>query len=199
MTTGKVHVKVLQQTKAGETNCGDSYFYVETDTEFICVLADGLGSGEHAKESSEVVIDTIKNNLTLTEEEIIRKCAKQLQGKRGVVLGILKLNFISNTVTYTSIGNIGFVSKVDGERRQHHIPERGFLAGYHQPLKKVVDQLHDQTIFILYSDGVLEPELFKTFIPHVTGSEWLETFPVTNVQDHSDDVTVIGIYYKGNG
>src|SRR5699024_9744477 len=88
-----VDVAVYQKTKVGNHLCGDSYFYKETDDGFICALADGLGSGEYAKESSDIVMDVIRHHMGASVKDLVKKCNKRLYGKRGVVLGILKFDF----------------------------------------------------------------------------------------------------------
>src|SRR5699024_11459073 len=65
--------------------CGDSYFFSEKDDGFICVIADGLGSGETAGESSQAVVDIIKNNVNISDEALVKKCVQKLSRKRGSV------------------------------------------------------------------------------------------------------------------
>src|SRR5690625_2664665 len=86
----KVNVAVYERAKGTNITSGDSYFYQEADDTFICAIADGLGSGQFAKESSEIVIDTIKNNPDLSDRELAHLCSEQLVGRRGVVLGVLR-------------------------------------------------------------------------------------------------------------
>src|SRR5690625_7523206 len=88
----KINVAVYERAKGTNVMSGDSYFYQEADDTFICAIADGLGSGQFAKESSEIVIDTIKNNPDLSDRELGRLCSEQLVGRRGVVLGVLRLD-----------------------------------------------------------------------------------------------------------
>lgn len=197
MSKQKVQVNVFQQAKKGEIHCGDSYFYTETEHEFICVLADGLGSGKYARESAEAVIHIIKNNLHLKEEQVIEKCVEQLQGKRGVVLGILKIDFLTKMYKYSSIGNIGLIIKQDNGQKKQHIPQHGFLSCANRPLKKVVNTLYPRTTLVLYSDGVSQSNLFQTFIPFDYGEDWIVAFPVEHLKNNDDDTTVIAMYYQG--
>src|SRR5699024_10385072 len=73
MADRKVQVAVYQKAKSNNYYCGDSYFYTETENEFVCALADGLGSGEFAKESSQAVIDIIRNNINANVEQHVKK------------------------------------------------------------------------------------------------------------------------------
>src|SRR5690625_5825620 len=93
MTSSKnVDVSVYQKVKQGNSECGDSYFYHQDDDYFVCALADGLGSGELARESSRAVVDVIESNPLMSITEIIKRSNEALFGKRGVVLGVLKID-----------------------------------------------------------------------------------------------------------
>src|SRR5690625_4429847 len=84
----KICMATYQKEKTGNDFCGDSYFFSEKDNGFICVIADGLGSGETAGESSQAVVDIIKNNVNISDEALVKKCVQKLSGKRGSVLGV---------------------------------------------------------------------------------------------------------------
>src|SRR5699024_11712512 len=127
-TSNKMQVAIYQQAKKGKGFCGDSYFYSETESEFICAIADGLGSGKFAKESSQIVIDIIKNNRYDSVQQIIKKCNKQLYGKRGAVLGILKIDLNSHKYTFSSIGNIGLIIIDSNSKNRRNIFSSGYLA-----------------------------------------------------------------------
>ena len=49
-----------QHSKGGNPFCGDSFFFHATEDYFLCVLADGLGSGQFAFESSSAVTHIVK-------------------------------------------------------------------------------------------------------------------------------------------
>src|SRR5699024_8740032 len=114
----KMQVAIYQRAKQNNYYCGDSYFYTETENEFICALADGLGSGEYAKESSQTVIDIIRSHSGKNVEQLVKECNRQLSGKRGVVLGVLKINFSEQSYSFSSIGNIGMMTVVENKKKR---------------------------------------------------------------------------------
>ncbi|HLR70913.1 MAG TPA: SpoIIE family protein phosphatase [Pseudogracilibacillus sp.] len=191
----QVEVAVYQKAKKGNYYCGDSYIYTETDEEFICAIADGLGSGEYALESSRITIDIIKQNVDATVEELVEKCNKELIGKRGVVLGILKLHFPSNTYSFSSIGNIGVITIVDGKKKERNIPSGGYLAGYKRPFKVVRRKLLPKMNFILFSDGVTDEELSKKLFLDRNVNNIIDTFKQQCRTDRKDDTTLIAVSY----
>ena len=192
----KIDVAVYQKAKKGNYHCGDSYLYIETEDEFICAIADGLGSGEYALESSEITIDIIKNNITASIEQLVEKCNRKLLGKRGVVLGILKLHFSTQTYSFSSIGNIGAMTVVNGKKIKRNIPNGGYLAGYKRPFKVVREQLLPKMNFILFSDGVSDDDLSKKLFLQSNVNDIVQSYEQETDKDRKDDTTLIAIKYE---
>ncbi|UOQ91809.1 SpoIIE family protein phosphatase [Halobacillus shinanisalinarum] len=191
-----VDVSVYQKAKKGNYHCGDSYFHKETNEAFICALADGLGSGELAKESSQAVMDVIERFPDLAIESIIKKCNDALFGKRGVVLGILRIDFNDQTYSYSSIGNIGVITLEQGGKRQRNIPLAGYLAGYPRKLKVTRGDVKSGMIFLLFSDGVSERRLSlkhtNTHNIHLITEQYKELYG----HSREDDTTLIAMEYN---
>ncbi|PAV30719.1 indirect negative regulator of sigma-B activity [Virgibacillus profundi] len=195
-TQKKVDVSAFQKAKKGNYYCGDSYFYTETENEFVCAIADGLGSGEYAMESSRIVIDIIKSNIYTTVEQLVKKCNEKLFGKRGVVLGILKLDFKSHMYSFSSIGNIGVMRVTKDRKKKRNIPNAGYLAGYHRPFKVVQEKLEPETNFIMFSDGVSDRELSQGFLMNNDVDTIIKTYENTSDNLREDDTTLIVMRYK---
>lgn len=191
----KVQVSVYQRPKNGNYSCGDSYFYTETENEFVCAIADGLGSGDLAKESSQVVIDIIKRNPYATVEQLVKMCNKELLDKRGVVLGILKLDFKLKMYSFSSIGNIGVMSVTKDKKKRRNIPHKGYLAGYPRIFKVEQKQLETGMNFIMFSDGVLDKELSQCYFTIKDVHKIKEMYELTSDKVRHDDTTLITIRY----
>lgn len=194
--TRKVQVSVYQKPKKGNYACGDSYFYTETDDEFVCAIADGLGSGDYAKESSQVVIDIIRNNIYATVEQLVMKCNEVLTGKRGVVIGILKLNFKANMYSFSSIGNIGVMTVSKDNKKKRNIPNAGYLAGYERAFKVIQHKLESEMNFIMFSDGVVDKELSQKFFTNKDIHSITQIYEHTSDPVRHDDTTLITMRYK---
>ncbi|WP_087974538.1 SpoIIE family protein phosphatase [Oceanobacillus rekensis] len=192
----KVDVSVYQKPKKGNYQCGDSYFYRETEDEFLCAIADGLGSGEFAKESSQIVIDIIKSNNQATVEQLVKVCNSQLQGKRGVVIGILKINFKNKIYSFSSIGNIGIMSITDDKVKKRSIPNAGYLAGYQRAFKVRTEKLESNMNFIMFSDGVLDKELSQCFFLNKNVDSITKAYEQTSNEIKADDTTLIAMRYE---
>lgn len=197
MEQAQVLVSVYQKSKNGNALCGDSYFYAETEGGFICALADGLGSGERAMESSQTVIDIIKANKGASIEVLVKKCNDALMGMRGVVLGILKIDFPAQTYSFSSIGNIGMMTITKDKKKKRNIPSAGYLAGYKRNLKVVSDKLQKGMKFILFSDGVEDRELSHCFFTEDDVDYITRSFADMTEQKRKDDTTLIAMHYRG--
>jgi phosphoserine phosphatase RsbX len=191
----RVKVAVFQEAKNGNSECGDSYYYRETEDGFICALADGLGSGEYAKESSDIVINIIKENTDHSVDELVGLCNKKLLGKRGTVLAIFKIDFKSNSYSISSIGNVGVMTVTGENDRKRNIPNAGYLAGYKRKFKVTEEPLVDGMNFIMYTDGVTSKELSENYFFDKEVERITKSFALRNTSPRRDDTTLIAIRY----
>ncbi|MFB1051770.1 indirect negative regulator of sigma-B activity [Paraliobacillus sp. JSM ZJ581] len=196
MAQTHMDVSVFQKSKKGNYYCGDSYYYKETDQGFICALADGLGSGEYAKESSQLVMDIIESNADASIEQIVKMCNGKLIGKRGVVLGILKIDFKDKEYTFSSIGNIGIMTISNKSEKKRNIPNAGYLAGFPRPLKVLRDNLLDEMVFVMFSDGVDSIDLSSNYFLGKDVSKITELFEYYLSDAMDDDTTLLVMKYK---
>lgn len=197
MTYRKVEIATYQKEKAGEDYCGDGYYFAEKDKGFICAITDGLGSGKMADESSQAVIDVIKNNEDISDRSLVSKCVQALAGKRGTVLGVLRVDFINQTYTYSSIGNISLVITMNEKQKTRTIPKPGFLGNYERNLKVVQGELKNEMGFLMFSDGVSDQELSKLCLFNENVDEIIQAFSHMSSEDREDDTTLIAIRYRG--
>ncbi len=192
----KVQVATYQTPKAGNFYCGDSYFYLETADQYICALADGLGSGELAQESSRAVIDVIQDNIDASPEKLIELCNKQLTDKRGVVLGVLRINFKQEMYSFLSIGNISLVTIGADKKRTRAIPNAGYLAGYQKDFKIIHKKLESKMNFIMFTDGVLDKEISNDYLIGDNVERIISTYTSGIDQNRADDTTLIVMHYE---
>lgn len=193
----RIQVAVYQEAKEGNYYCGDSFFYLESEQEFVCAIADGLGSGEFARESSDAVIDIIKNNMDAPIEKIVHLCNEKLMGKRGVVLGILKLDFQLKVYSFSSIGNIGIVTVGKDKKKRFNIPNAGYLAGYIRKFKVERKNLEEGMNFIMYSDGVTDAELSRPYFLGTDVEAIIDSYAYEKKNNRADDTTLIAMRYEG--
>jgi phosphoserine phosphatase RsbX len=192
----RVKVAVYQEAKNGNETSGDSYYYCETENEFVCALADGLGSGEFARESSEIVINIIKENIDCSVEDLVKKSNEQLIGKRGAVLAILKIDFNAKSYSISSIGNVGVMALTGVGLRKRNMPNVGYLSGHQKKFKVISEPLVNEMNFIMFTDGVSNRELTENNFYDKEVERITKSFALRSEYPRKDDTTLIAIRYE---
>lgn len=148
-----VEVFAHQRTKEGNEYCGDGYFYTCTDQYFICVLADGLGSGINAFNSAAAVIDIVEQYHQEDVDAIMHRCNKALFEKRGAAVAVFKVYFTKKEFAYSCVGNIRFFLYSSSGKLTYPLPVTGYLSGKPQTFRTQVYPYEQDSKFLLYSDG----------------------------------------------
>lgn len=78
-----VNAIIYQSNKEGKACCGDSFFIKADDEELICAVADGLGSGQYANESSSLVSEIVEEYGHEDVTTLIDRCNQAMKNKRG--------------------------------------------------------------------------------------------------------------------
>lgn len=149
----KLELFVHQTTKAGNTECGDSYFYKATDEYFICVIADGLGSGKYANDASTAVIAVVEQYHHEELDQLMDRCNKVLLQKRGAAVSVLKFYFEKNEFVYSGVGNIRFFLYSPEGKLTYPLPVTGYLSGRPQKFHTQRFTYEPESKFLIYSDG----------------------------------------------
>ncbi|WP_096155870.1 MULTISPECIES: PP2C family serine/threonine-protein phosphatase [Bacillus] len=183
-------VNAYQIAKKGMYFCGDSYYITAADDYFLCVLADGLGSGEHAHEASQAVITAVQNVVNEDVSALISKCNEALKNKRGAAVSILKVNYRKEEVEYCSVGNIRFFLYPPSEKLIYPLPVKGYLSGKPQSFKIHRFPFEKNMKFFLFSDGINIPSV-KSYIKSVPSADSLSEIVNKFSSTGMDDVTLI--------
>ncbi len=148
-----MQVSAFQRAKNNNEYNGDSYIVIETDKYFVCGIADGLGSGELAKDSSEAAILAIKQAHHLSVEEMLRAANESLYGMRGVVMAVFKIDYEAMELSFSGIGNINLMLFYRDGKVVRPVTYSGYLSG--KPQKYRVERLSIETpiFFFMHSDG----------------------------------------------
>ncbi len=153
----KTHVELFafQRSKALQQYSGDMYFFTELpDNEFLCVLADGLGSGIEAHQSAKAVIDAVKSDPSEELDLLMEKCNQAVSGLRGAAVAMIRVNFAKQTLTYTGTGNIRFYFMEVTGKMSFPLSTMGFLSGRKQLFKLKQFRYQPSSKFLIHSDGL---------------------------------------------
>ena len=154
LQNNQLEVYASQSSKEGKPYCGDSYFFYATDEYFICVLADGLGSGQYAYESSSAVTEVVKHNHNESVDYLMKVCNQVLLQKRGAAVAILKVYFKAMEFEYSCVGNIRFYLYSDLGKLTYPLPVTGYLSGRPQKYRTQRFPYSENCKFLLHSDGI---------------------------------------------
>jgi negative regulator of sigma-B (phosphoserine phosphatase) len=157
---------------------------------FICALADGLGSGEYANESSSAISALVEKNHDEDVNVLIDLCNQELKNKRGATVSILKINFKSNQFTYSSVGNIRFILSSPSGSFIYPLPILGFLSGKPQKYRTQTYSYEKGSKFIIHTDGLVLPAV-KTLLNKGQSVEELSRYLDVYTKTRKDDLTYI--------
>ncbi|RXJ01958.1 hypothetical protein DS745_09000 [Anaerobacillus alkaliphilus] len=190
-TFNNVKLGVFQLAKNDSSLNGDAYFCTESNDYFICAVADGLGSGLYAYEASKVVMDYIRKNHHEQLPYLMENCNRLVVNKRGVVLSILKVDYINKEVLYSNTGNITCSFYSPDGLLTRTIPKRGFLSGRKTsyPIQRL--PYKPGLRFIMYTDGVVLKSSWQRAIAKESCVGEVISIVKKLVPQHEDDLTFL--------
>ncbi|QFT87362.1 Stage II sporulation protein E (SpoIIE) [Bacillus sp. THAF10] len=186
----KANVNAYQNAKNGMYFCGDSYYVNTTDEYFLCVVADGLGSGEFAHDASQAVVSAAKQYEKENVTTIMKACNEAMKNKRGAAVSVLKVHYGHKEVEYSCVGNIRFFLYPPTEKLIYPLPVKGYLSGKPQNLKTHRFPYRSNMKFFIYSDGLNIPSV-KNYIKDVPSATSLLEIAAMFTSKGLDDVTII--------
>ena len=149
----KVEAIAAQSSKNGKALCGDDYFFLATDDYFVCVLADGLGSGEFAHESSRAVTNVVRESHGKDVDSLMELCNRVLLQKRGAAVAIFKVYFKEQRFRYSCVGNIRFYLYPPNGKLVYPLPVTGYMSGRKQRFHTQEFSYVPNSRFLIHSDG----------------------------------------------
>ncbi|HSJ38990.1 MAG TPA: PP2C family serine/threonine-protein phosphatase [Planococcus sp. (in: firmicutes)] len=146
---------IFNEAKKGNFESGDSYHTVLTEDYFICSVADGLGSGPVARESSQVIPQILREHHHEPIDSLMKRFNDLMVQKRGAAVAIFKVDFKNKTLEYSCVGNIRFyLYRKQSDEMIYPLPVMGYLSGRPQKLNTQLYTYMEGDLFLIHSDGV---------------------------------------------
>lgn len=184
------HIYTEQRAKNNNEFCGDSYYITSDDNELICLLADGLGSGEFAYQASDAAVRVVEANPKSDIETLMDQCNEAMIGKRGAAVAIFKVNLKTKIVQYSCVGNIRFFLFPSNEKAIYPMPVSGYLSGRYQKYRVQTFKYIPESRFIFYTDGFVPKQTNKLIKQGPVNEELM--FKIAEEQSNlHDDITYI--------
>ncbi len=188
-TNDYLELYTYQEAKTGNEQSGDTYYIHNTDDYCLFAIADGLGNGPVARQSSEIILTVLKEHHHESLDELLSRCNEYMVQKRGAAVGIVKIDYKKRTIQYSCIGNIRFYILKDDQKMVYPLPVMGYLSGKPQKMNTQEYAYENGDVFFLHSDGI---ELRS---PKVLLKDSMCTREIYNnavkAINHNDDATFI--------
>lgn len=186
-----IDISTFSSAKKGNWCSGDSVIIEKGEGYVMCAVADGLGSGVEAKESSDAVIQMVKENHHLDMKVLMEKCNKGLSSKRGAVLSVMKINQKQREIEYCNVGNIGCIFYGPLGQLTRPLPSRGYLSGkkHHFRVQRVF--LEGDMSFLLHTDGLNFNPAYHSYFSTMHSPEVTLQQLINAKLDQNDDTTIV--------
>ena len=191
----RVEVGAAQQNCNGETICGDGYAVFEDDGVVTIAVSDGLGHGPEAAKASNAFLKSIeKNRMNRTPADLLRASSSDITGTRGVAAAVIRISKNDNTLSFSGIGNIEFVSKSINTIRPICSP--GIVGRSLRAVRQFDYDISPGDMFVVFSDGISSRVDFSRYFERLTtvNGETPESVARAIVKDHGklhDDGTCV--------
>jgi phosphoserine phosphatase RsbX len=185
-----IQALAFQQAKPGNSCNGDCFYMKATDDYFICVVADGLGSGEHAHVSSNAIREVVEQREHEEIGVLMEACNQSLKMKRGATVSLLRVDFQQKLVSYCSVGNIQFAFYNPPGLYIYPIPVNGFLSGKPCTFRIETFPYEKESTFIIHTDGLLLPSI-KRVLAEFQTVEGVSSLLQQYTRGRKDDVTFV--------
>lgn len=191
-----INAFIFNAAKKGNYESGDSYHTVLTDDYFICSVADGLGSGPIARESSQVIPQILREYHHETVDQLMQRFNELMIHKRGAAVAIFKVDFNNKTLEYSCVGNIRFyLYRKTKDEIIYPLPVMGYLSGRPQKLRTQLYTYVENDLFLIHSDGV-DLRNPKSMMRKATVPEQLYSDILESIQTVDDATFITGSLLK---
>jgi len=145
-----------------EYTSGDRGLAVDLDGKAALFgVVDGLGHGPEAAAAALRAVDAVKAASSQRLEVLLQLCHRVLEGTRGVSMSLARIDFATNTLTWTGVGNVTaeLVAKAPiGTQVRASARLTGGIVGYRIPEIRPAQVLSMRPgdLLVLSTDGIAE-------------------------------------------
>ncbi|KIL52214.1 phosphoserine phosphatase [Jeotgalibacillus soli] len=164
---------------------------IATDEYFLCILADGLGSGKYAHEASIAACEIVASHHSEDVESLMERSNRALIKKRGAAVAIIKIMFKEKVYHYSCVGNIRFYLYSPTGKLTYPLPITGYLSGRPQVYKTQRFTYENGSSFLIHSDG-LQLTRVRALFERNRSLEYISTELESIVTDADDTTFIIG-------
>jgi len=143
---------VINHSKPGKLVSGDAYLFWQDQASTLVALIDGLGSGSAANKAALLAQECIMENRQVPLPNLLKLCHQKLRSTRGAVMMCMRVNHLTNQVSFAGVGNIGV--RVFSDTPIKPISRNGIVGFRMTNVREFSYPYTQGDVFILHSDGI---------------------------------------------
>ncbi len=157
-----IDVCALRENKKGQTVCGDSFTFLDTESKYIAAISDGAGSGMRAKNESESALDLLEafSLADIPRNEVFKTMNRLLllKGEREdySTVDVTEFDLENGVMYWTKIGAVpGYILRQGKvERVEAGALPMGIVTRIDPVTTKKL--VLDGDVIVLVSDGIYD-------------------------------------------
>jgi negative regulator of sigma-B (phosphoserine phosphatase) len=198
---GPIEWASASRPRPGEHACGDQAIAVGIDGDAALFgVLDGLGHGPAAATAAMTAVEALKSARGERLEVLVQLCHRVLGGTRGVAMTLARLDFQTDRLAWTGIGNVtaNLVAK-SASGIQHRSSARlaGGIVGYRIPEISPAQVVSMRTgdLLVIASDGITDDHL--DHIDFAAPAKDIAEQILTKHSKETDDALVLTARHRG--
>jgi negative regulator of sigma-B (phosphoserine phosphatase) len=198
---GPIEWAAKARPRPGENVCGDRMIAVDLeDTGALIGVLDGLGHGAEAAEAASCGVDVLRAARAEPLDVLVQRCHRALSGTRGVAMTLARIDFRTDTLSWTGIGNVAadLVAKHPaGVEVRSSARLAGGIVGYRIPEALTPQEvpIRPGDLLVITSDGIVEDHLDD--IDFAASSLAIADQILRRHAKDSDDALVLAARHRG--
>ncbi len=149
---------VALRPRPGEEESGDLHVVQPFPGGTLLAALDGLGHGAEAATAARAAVESLRTNAQDSVISLVRRCQRDLQETRGVVMSLASFSALDSSLTWLGIGNVeGVLVRADqgANPARESLLLRGGVVGYRLPvLSASVLTVNHGDVLAFATDGV---------------------------------------------
>ena len=135
----------------GETECGDAYGVVLTDSAVTAVLCDGLGHGPLAAAAAAAGVAAVLEDPAGEPAALLERAHRRMSGTRGGAVGVVQVS--GQLARSAGLGNVA-ASIVSGGTRKSMVSIPGIAGHQARTIRQFEYEAPPGSAVIVHSDGI---------------------------------------------
>lgn len=181
---------LVQHPKPGQQVSGDAWLVLEREEGILIAMADGLGSGESAREAAEAAVQCLRQATEWEVSRLLEACHEALIPSRGAALALLLIEPRRAHLACVIVGNVEV--RASQSSRIKPIPSNGIVGAHYHPLRPFSCHYTPGELVAVHTDGVSKAFDFDLAIAQVGPQpQELAHHLVHHFSRPNDDVTML--------